>query len=476
MSTLHSIANIGMRRASFRRLVWRLDTRAALAGMFALAFAIRLLIAPHAGYYADLKIFQGWSVLLDDFGIRHFYAGNWADYPPGYLYVLWLLGKVSAPPGYVLLKLPAMLGDLGLAWIAGTFATRIAPPSVKEQWPVRPLVAAAVLFNPAMIMVSAVWGQVDVVPAVFVLLSLFLLFTGPQAFRRELAASLSLAIAVAMKPQACFVFPVMVYALYRRHLHRRPRSEWANGVLKIAANGAVLVGFLFLSALPFDLSPVKLLRFYGDSASNYPFTSANAFNLWGVVGFWRRDSPGAGGYVAVAGVPAVYLGMLALVAAVAVVVWRAHREVERGGNEMRVLTIAAAASSLLAFALLTRMHERYMFYALAFLAPVVFLRPVRLAFVTLSGLFALNLWWVYAYNNSRGDLGRSCSLPAPGCFGVNWIFGGFATDPWQKKLFSLAVTAIAFAIAWFGVRWVSIGAEESAMLRRRKVHADRALE
>jgi hypothetical protein len=122
------------------------------------------------------------------------------------------------------------------------------------------------------------------------------------------------------------------------------------------------------------------------------------------------------------------------------------------------------------------MHERYMFYALAFLAPVVFLRPVRLAFATLSGLFVLNLWWVYAYNNSRGDLGRSCSLPAPGCFGVNWIFGGFATDPWQKKLFSLAVTAIALAIAWFGVRWVSSGAEESAILRRRKVHADRALE
>ena len=266
MSTLHSIANIGMRRASFRRLVWRLDTPAALAGMFALAFAIRLLIAPHAGYYADLKIFQGWSLRLDDFGLRHFYAQNWADYPPGYLYVLWLLGKVSAPPGYVLLKLPAILGDLALAWIAGTFATRIAPPSVKEQWPVRPLVAAAVLFNPAMIMVSAVWGQVDVVPAVFVLWSLFLLFTGRQALRRELAASLSLAIAVAMKPQACFVVPVMVYALYRRHLHRRPRSEWANGVLKIAANGAVLVGFLFLSALPFDLGPDKaaaLLRRLG---------------------------------------------------------------------------------------------------------------------------------------------------------------------------------------------------------------------
>jgi Gpi18-like mannosyltransferase len=461
MSTLPWIANIDVHRASFRRLVWRLDAPAALVGMFALAFGLRLLIAPHAGYYADLKIFQSWAVRLDDVGLRHFYEEDWADYPPGYLYVLWLLAKISAPPGYVLLKVPAILGDLGLAWLACTFATRIAPLSVKERWPVRPLVAAAVLFNPAVIMLSAVWGQVDVVPAVFVLWSLFLLFTGPQALRRELAAFLLFAIAVAMKPQAGFVFPIMVYALYRRHLHRRPRPEWATGALKIAASGAVLLGFLFLSALPFGLGPVKLLQFYSHSASIYPFTSANAFNLWGVVGFWRRDSPGAGGYVAVAGVPAAYLGMLALAAGVAVVLWRAHREAERGVDQMRVFTIAAAAVSLLAFALLTRMHERYMFYALAFLAPAVFLRPLRLAFAALSGLFAVNLWWVYAYNNSRGDLGRPCSLPAPGCWGADWIFGGFATDPWQKKLCSIAVTAIAFVIAWFGVRWAEWSKPES---------------
>jgi hypothetical protein len=96
-----------------------------------------------------------------------------------------------------------------------------------------------------------------------------------------------------------------------------------------------------------------------------------------------------------------------------------------------------------------------MFYSLAFLAPLVFVRPVRLAFTALCGLFTLNLWWVYAYANSRADLGRQCSLPAPGCYGIGWIFGGFAADTWQKKMWSVAVTAIAIAVAWFGVRWAS---------------------
>jgi dolichyl-phosphate-mannose-protein mannosyltransferase len=463
MTTLSSMFR--SRDASPRRFVWLLDSPAALVAMFSLALLVRVLIAPHFGYYADLKIFQHWAVRLDDVGPHKFYAEAWADYPPGYLYVLWLIGKVSSQPGFVLLKMPAILGDLGLAWIAGTFARRIAPASLNERLPLRPLVAAAVLFNPAVIMLSTVWGQVDVVPAVFVLWSLFLLFTGPQSLRREITAFLLFAVAIAMKPQAGFVFPIMLFALYLRHLHRRPRSELADGALRIGVSGSLALGLLFLSALPFGLGPVKLLHFYSHSASIYPFTSANAFNLWGAVGFWRHDSAGSGDFVAVAGIPALYLGMLALVAGAILVVWRALRAIERGADQARVLTIAAAAVSLLAFALLTRMHERYMFYSLAFLAPLVFVRALRVAFATLSGLFFLNLWWVYAYNNSGGMLGHPrppCSLPAPGCLGVDWTFGGLVMDTWQKKVWSIAVTAIAIAVAWFGVRWVERSQPDSA--------------
>src|SRR5829696_471343 len=437
---------------SLKRFLWRLDSPAGLVAMFLLAFLVRLAIAPSTGYYADLRIFQGWAVRLETVGLDGFYAGGWADYPPGYLYVLWLIGKISSPPGFVLLKLPAILADLGLAWIAGTFAQRIAPAPVAGHLPVRALVAAAVLFNPAIILVGSVWGQVDAVPAVFVLGSLLLLFTGRQSVRREIFAFLLFAVAFAIKPQAGFVLPIMLYTLYREHIRNRSLAEVAAGLASIALLGAVSLGLLFVTALPFGLQPPELVRFYSESASTYPFTSANAFNLWGAVGCWRHDS-GSGSFVAVAGGPARYIGMLALAAGIVVVVWRAHREIERGAVQVLVLTVAAAAVSLLAFALLTRMHERYMFYALALLAPLVFMRPIRLVLAGLSCLYGLNLWWVYAYSNSRGDLGRPCSLPGPGCLGFDSIFGGFATDSWQKKFFSLAVVAIAIAVAWFGVRW-----------------------
>jgi dolichyl-phosphate-mannose-protein mannosyltransferase len=466
MSSLYSIATTLAQRPPLRRVLWRLDTTAGMVAMFAAALGVRLLIAPHVGYYADLKIFQHWAERLDDVGLRRFYGEDWADYPPGYLYILWLLGKISGHPGFVLLKVPAILGDLALAWIAALFSARLAPASVKERWPVRPLVAAAVLFNPAVLMVGVVWGQVDVVPAVFVLWGLLLLFTGGPSLRRELLGFLLYAIAFSMKPQAGLVFPVMAYALYQRHLHGRLRSAWKSGSARIAAALGVFLAFLFASALPFGLTPPELIRFYNHSASIYPFTSANAFNLWGIVGFWRHDSPGHGSYVSVVGIPAVNVALAALAVGLVVILWRMHRRLERGGDHARLLTAAAAATSLLAFAVLTRMHERYMFYALAFLAPLVFVRPLRLAYAALSALYVLNLWWVYAYNNSRGDLGRSCSLPAPGCFGVDWVFGGFAMDTWQKKLLSAAVLALALVLAWFGTRWAATSIAASVRSRR----------
>ena len=72
-------------------------------------------------------------------------------------------------PDYLLLKLPAILGDLALAWICGRVrrAAR-ARGDAATRARCAPWSIAAVLFNPAVFALSAVWGQVDAVPAVFV--------------------------------------------------------------------------------------------------------------------------------------------------------------------------------------------------------------------------------------------------------------------------------------------------------------------
>ena len=156
----------------FRRWLWWSDTRWGLTLMFAVALVIRLVVAPRYGFYGDVRYFRFWTEALHDVGLRRFY-GSQGDttyiYPPGYLYVLKLLSYGSRYPSYLVVKLPAMLADLGLAWISGVFAVRLAPAALRERLPVRAIVVAAVLFNPAVFALSTVWGQVDAVPAVFAL-------------------------------------------------------------------------------------------------------------------------------------------------------------------------------------------------------------------------------------------------------------------------------------------------------------------
>src|SRR5205823_14606947 len=101
------------------------------------------------------------------------------------------------------------------------------------------------------------------------------------------------------------------------------------------------------------------------------------------------------------------------------------------------------------YALLTRMHERYLFLSLACLAPLAVLRPLRLALAGLSGLFVLNLWYPYAFFNSQWKVDGLRYNPW-----FDWTFGGFETDTWQKKVWSLALAAIAILVAWRGMRWV----------------------
>jgi Gpi18-like mannosyltransferase len=432
-----------------QRMRW-LDTTAGLAVMFIVAFLIRVAIAPHFGFFGDLHLFAKWSTELRTVGTHRFYANDpIADYLPALLYVFWIIGKLSAAPSYLLLKLPALLADLGVAWVAGTVAARIAPPRTREQMPIRAMVAAAVLFNPAVIALSAGWGQVDSVPVFFLLASFLLLFTGPQSLRRDLAAALLFSIAFITKPQVCLAFPVIAYALYLRYLKNRTRKEALDGALRIGFLVGVGVVLGLLSGLPFSLGPSGLLHAYQHAARVHTVTSANAFNLWGLLGLWRNDATPTlmpGGVMTVAGIHALNFGLLAFATAAIVVLWQLHRAVRHGLEQSRIMFAAAAVLSLLGYTVLTRMHERYMFVALASFAPLVFARSYRWVYGLLSALFLLNLWYPYAGYNLRAHAPALYFQPW-----FDWIYGGF-DDTWQKKVLSFFVTSIALVVL---ARWVS---------------------
>jgi Gpi18-like mannosyltransferase/sugar lactone lactonase YvrE len=430
-----------------RRLAAWSSTPVGLASLFAVGLLIRLVLAGGGGFPFDISSFTGWANRLVERGPWHFYPGPgdrfFVDYPPGYLYVLWIIGRftraIGGGPSVFWLKLPSILADLGLAWVAAKLASRLAPASVTRRLDIRGPAAAAILLNPAVFFISSVWGQVDVFLALLVVGALLMIATGPATFRREAAGVALLAVAVGTKPQGAFALPMVVLFLAWRHVRSRLEDaggSWtiARGVGRLAALGAVgvLSGLALLA--PFRMGPAAAYDFYARASSTYKVTSVFAFNGWGFVGFWRPDS-GSDAF-RIFGIPALVFGLLAFSVGGALILYRAWRSLRSGEDEGRVLVFGCASITLLGFAVLTRVHERYLFLPLALIAVLVGRRWMRRAFVVLSGLYLINVFFPYVYYLKY--VGR----PAPTLGGLFETFYGSGSSGIQLRALS-AVTAVA---------------------------------
>ncbi len=433
-------------RTNVQTSVWGRMLPYALPLLLLLGFALRMLFVGASGFTTDVTTFVAWTLSLLDNGLSNFYTPKtgFADYPPGYLYILALFGHLWAPfrgldPQYNLLrivvKLPAILADLGVGALIYAIGRRFAAPLVA-------LGAAAIyVLNPASIMNSADWGQVDSVGAGFALLGAYLLLKSDDESAGRLwlipAGWVSLAYSLLIKPQAA-VLIVLFLAFgfaYRAQLRERLAAT-AIGVV------AALV-FSILLVLPFHptANPIEALRWllerYAFGSSVYDYNSVNAFNLWSIRGgMWTKDSMLIGwGPLQF---PQYVWGIALVVAALALVVWRYLQE------RTAAAFMESCAIALLAFYILsTRMHERYSFDALTFcIACIPIARRYLWGAIALSAvLFADQIYalqYLHDVTNSTpgvdphnlwGPLTSFYSIIAVGTFfGLGYVFLGTAQE------------------------------------------------
>ena len=449
----------------------RVAVALVLVASLLLRLALALVLFPGQGLSSDLGLFQSWAETLARVGPGSFYASSAsANYPPGYMYVLWLVGVLGGTVGnalgvssaqgtLLLLKLPAIAADLAIAWLLYRAATRWF-----GGW--AGVVAAALyLFVPVTWYDSALWGQVDAVGTLLMLAAVLLLIDGWS----EPAAAVA-ALSLLVKPQDGVVLVVLIPILVRRHLLRagsgpvpRPgailsrldRRIGSRMTTFLADQGSARLGTsaiafaiaLLLPVLPFDVDafapaalagvPVigqaaGLIGLYVSAGGQFSVLTANAYNLWALVGphplasaigsetgSWTPDS-----LAVLAGLPAVLVGAGAL-ALVGLLV--AGGLLLRDDRLAIVLGFALAAFAF--YALPTRVHERYLF---AFFAPAALLASgiaaPALGYLAVGVANAVNIHAVLAAPLSIGrgfGIARGGGFDGSGADAGLGAFGGF---------------------------------------------------
>jgi predicted membrane-bound dolichyl-phosphate-mannose-protein mannosyltransferase len=445
--------------------------------------AIRLLLGEvlfrGEGHRTDVERFAGWMASLG----AHGPIGPNSDliigiYQPGLMLFLWPFGLATqviaalsgSRPEEVALaaeKIPSIVADLLIAIVLFRAVRGWSGRSAGL------LAAGLYLLVPVTWYVSAVWGQVDSIGALLVLVTVVLLIGGHS----ETAAAASMSAAL-VKPQFAIVFLVVGAVLLRRHLlrpgsgpvpvfvglmarldrslggwlTRRQGPERLVSSFAVGLVTAIAIVFPFrypdlagISGLPVIADFAGLAQFVRGQADLFPVLTANAFNPWALVGpeplaasvgHWTRDS------IAVLGnLDALTVGAGLFAVASALAVLSVLRRDDRDSILVAITLLAVAV-----FVLPTRVHERYLFAAFAVAAPLAAVSRHWRAWYLLFGAIALvNLHAVLTLGGQYGSNGV-VSLP----------FGDVARSGWLVALVSVTSGAL---LVWVVMQMGAAGRE-----------------
>jgi dolichyl-phosphate-mannose-protein mannosyltransferase len=331
--------------------------------MLWLGMAARLWIAFQVkGYDVDVGTFKAWAGTLAAQGFSNFYQeGVFSDYPPGYMYVLYLIGAIrnmldipfESSWFTLILKLPAIAADLIVSVLLYRWGKRLLHPALA--------VSISLLYwlSPAVLVNSAAWGQVD---SFFMLWTLLFLHDMEKGKLEK--ASFYYAISLLVKPQALLLGPLVLCVFIRG-------KAWG------ALGKSLLIGLgtFILFILPFVIhkGPLFIVELYFGTLASYPYASLNAYNLMALFG---------GNFVDINGSMLILSyklwGTILLIGAYAYGIYLYFKSNRSSGSA----TVIAFLLITSVFMLFTKMHERYLFYSLPLLLlSYIYIRDRRLLHV-----------------------------------------------------------------------------------------------
>jgi hypothetical protein len=334
---------------------WSSRQRAILIASLIVGILVRIVLLPTDGFRPDLDQFVLWVHGIAVNGLTPAYDMD-ITFGPVMAYIWGVLAAVqpafqtvtdaSDPAIRALMKAPASLADIGLAGLV-IYALRARPAWAAAG-------GAAILLYPAVIDISAWWGQYESIYLLSALGAVVFAING----RNGPAAAL-VAVSLMTKPQALpFVLPFAAWF-------------WATGgwreVGRAAAIGTGVIFVLWLPFIPAGGPTAYLGNLSQYQSGVFAILSLRAWNAW-----WLVQELAGGGAFITDDVP--FLGPLTLravgyivTALLSVLVARAIVRDPRP----QTLALGLAAATLIAFCFLTAMHERYAYGVLVFLMLLV---------------------------------------------------------------------------------------------------------
>lgn len=309
---------------------------------------IRLPFALHDFHVGvDLTLLMQWVNIIQARGLGYAYTDARINYPPLSLYLLAAAGWIAPslpnlPDGGALVglvKAPALLADVltaGLLAYAGwAHSPRLAI-----------LIAAAYVFNPAIWYVSAYWAQTDSIYTCLLVAAVIALDRDKLPL-----AWLACTLALATKLQSIALVPLLLALTV---FVRRPRTSIFCLFVFLVTTLALILPWLATGQWQ------DIIRIYTHLPTETPRVVVSAYNFWYLV--LRGHVQPVSSELHPLNLPITYqtagillFGLFALL-------------VTAIGIARRLYYLAAAALALGMFMLLTQIHERYLFPALALVA------------------------------------------------------------------------------------------------------------
>ena len=323
-----------------------------------------ILASLWGGHDTDMSCWMGWGNYIAQHGPRDFYTApghEWYDYPPGYMLVLGFIARilsgfgVSGDADFAVFAymLPAAAADVAIAAVLMHDARE---RGFSDAWCL--LLGTLVIFNPAAVVLSGAWGQIDSI------LTLFLLLSFRELLRsRRISAGALYGLAIMIKWQALIYGPVLAVAYL---IHLKDKRDILDTILGVLSAVAVML----LISLPFKGNQGLfwfVSRFF-NAAGGYDYASVEAYNFLALLGGnWAPAGRSVLG-------PITYktIGTLAILASVGAAILLQFRDRKKtgiysgAGGGRGILFLAAALCMYGIFTFGHYMHERYVF-------PVIFL-------------------------------------------------------------------------------------------------------